>query len=114
MNPDIPANRKLLHMTLLVMLAPLYAVVLFAPYTGILPNLARCWHQGTPLGAPLLYVFLLSCFASMAWLLRRGALVGPITVLLLTLVVSGMVGNYSGTTKTSALTIGAGRPMLGI
>lgn len=113
MNPDNPANRKLLNMTLLVMLAPLYAVVLFAPYTGILPNLAECWSQGAPLGAPLLYLFLVSCIASMAWLLRRGALVGPITVLLLTLVASGVTGNYSRA-KTYELAIGSGRPVLGI
>ncbi|MCP4455371.1 MAG: hypothetical protein GY809_28260 [Planctomycetes bacterium] len=115
MNPDNPANRKLLNLTLLVLLAPLYATVLFAPYTGILRTLAQHWAQGTPMAAPLLYVFLLSCVASIAWLLWRGALVGPITVLLVTLVVSGVTSNYSSNiTKTYELAIGAGAPLLGI
>ncbi|NQV33476.1 MAG: hypothetical protein HQ515_12355 [Phycisphaeraceae bacterium] len=114
MNPDNPANRKLLHMTLLVMLAPLYTIVLFAPYTGILPNLAKCWYQGTPFGAPLLYVFLLSCIASMAWLLRRGALIGPVALLLITLVTSGITAGSLGREKIYTLSIGAGSHILGI
>ena len=114
MNPDNPANRKLLNVTLLVILAPLYAVVLFTPHTGILRKLADCWYQGTPFAAPLLYVFLLGCVASIVWLLWRGALVGSIFVLLVTMVVNGVVGSYASADKRYELSIGAGRPVLGI
>lgn len=114
MNPDNPANRKLLNMTLLVILAPLYAIVLFAPYSGILRNLAEYWSHGTPLAAPFLYVFILGCVASIAWLLWRGALVGPISVLLVVMIANAVVFSYTDDTKIYQLSIGAGRPMLGI
>ena len=114
MNPDNPCNRKLLNITLLVILSPLYALVLFTPEVGILRNLLVCWSQGTPFAAPLLYVFLLGCIASVAWLLWRSALVGPISVLLATMIISGVVSGYGDDTKTYELLIGAGRPMLGI
>jgi hypothetical protein len=115
MNPDNPSNRKLLNMTLLVILSPLYALVLFTPEVGILRNLAAFWSQGTPFAAPLLYVFILACIVSVAWLLWRGALVGPISVLLASMIAYGLLAGYSASDgKTYELLIGAGRPMLGI
>ena len=95
MNPDNPANRKLLNTTLLVILAPLYAIVLFTPYTGVLWNAARYWSHGTPFALLLLLVFALGAVVSIVWLLWRGTLVGPIALLLIVM--------FTGMATTSAL-----------
>lgn len=114
MNPDIPTNRKLLSTTLLVILSPLYATVLFSPYTGIVTTLSRQWFQGTPMAMPLLYLSLFGCTASLVWLLWRGTLVGPLLVLLVTMIGTGMSIGMAEDSKTYQLAIGAGRPMLGV
>jgi len=114
MKSDTPANRTLLNMTLLAILAPLYAVVLFTPEMGVLRRLAACWSQGTPLAAPLLYVLALGYLASIAWLLRRGTFVGPIIILLITMCANMIIAGSSRTGKVYELSIGTGRPMLGI
>ncbi len=114
MNPDNPANRKLLNITLLVVLAPLYAITLFAPETGVLRNIVKYWSMGTPLGAPLLYVSALACLASIAWLLWRGALLGPVTLLLITLFTCGLTAMPLSGENIYTLSIGAGSHILGI
>jgi hypothetical protein len=114
MKLDNPVNRKLLNLTLLLVLSPLYAVVLFAPYTGVLWNVAGYWSHGTPFAALLFVVFVMATLVSVVWVLRRGTLVGPVTLLLLTLIAGGVTNNVSLGHKSYTLSIGAGRPMLGI
>jgi len=114
MKSDNPANRNLLNITLLAVLAPIYAVALFAPYIGVLRRLAEYWSQGTPFAAPLLYVLALAYLASIVWLLRQGAFAGPVIVLLVTMIAATMISGNSNADKTYELSIGAGRPVLGI
>ena len=114
MKSDSPANRNLLNITLLAVLAPIYAVALFAPHIGVLRRLAEYWVQGDPFAAPLLYVLALAHLASIVWLLRRGAFAGPVTLLLVTMIATTMIAGFSTADKTYELAIGAGRPMLGI
>jgi hypothetical protein len=114
MHSNNPVNQKLLNVTLLAILTPLYAMVLLTPEIGVLRNLAKYWSLGTPFAAPLLYVFALAYLISIIWLLWRGTLVGPVTLLLLTMVANGITTMGFDSEKTYTLSIGAGNPILGI
>ena len=117
MKSDSPANRNLLSIALLAILAPIYVYVLFTPEMGVLRRLAVCWSQGTPFAAPVLYALALCYLTSIIWLLRRGTLVAPMVFLLVAMMATMVVAGPSRSGdngKTYTLSIGAGRPMLGI
>ncbi|MCP4610626.1 MAG: HEAT repeat domain-containing protein [Planctomycetes bacterium] len=115
MNSNIPANRNLLNITLLTVLSPIYAIVLFAPHIGLLQRLSECWSRGAPFAAPLTCICVLTYLASIVWLLRRDTIMGPVTILLITMIATMMIsGYYTSNNKTYELSIGAGRPILGI
>ena len=115
MNPDNPTNRMLQNVTLLVVLSPIYAAVLLAPDIGVVPVIRSLWAEGTPLASPLLYLVVLVHLAGMAWILLRGAFAGPISLVLGTMILYSMLaGGAMDHGKRHQLSIGAGRPMLGI
>ncbi len=114
MHSDNPANRKLINMTLLAVLSPLYAVILFIPHGGLLWNICAYRSQSALFTTSLLVISILATLVSIGWLLWRGTLVGPVTLLLLSTIPSMVTSNGALADKTYSLSIGAGRPMLGI
>jgi hypothetical protein len=114
MNRDNPTSRKLLNVTLFVLLSPLYAVFLFKSEFGVLRILGRLVSEGRAFAFPLLYLLLLGYIASMVWLLWRGSALGPVVILFVTMLLYSF-SNISGIgEKRYELQIGAGQPMLGI
>ena len=115
MKSDIPINRTLNRLTLLVIFAPLYVTVLCLPGIGLFPDLFSNGSAGTPWARPELYVMLLFCLVSLVWLLWRGHLIGPSLILLSILLVNPVLSmTIRSEEKTYVLSIGAGDPILGI
>ncbi|MCP4257701.1 MAG: hypothetical protein GY774_09275 [Planctomycetes bacterium] len=115
MKSNIPANRKLINITLLTVLSPIYAIALFAPHIGLLQRLSECWSRGAPFAALLTCICVAAYLAGIVWLLRRGTLVGPIIILLVTMYTTMLISNYYlSNNKIYELSIGAGQPILGI
>jgi hypothetical protein len=113
MNRDNPTSRKLLNVTLFVLLSPLYAVFLFSEF-GVLRMLGSLISEGRAFAFPLLYLLLLGYIASIVWLLWRGSVFGPVVILLVTMLLYSF-SNISGIReKRYELQIGAGQPMLGM
>ncbi len=113
MKHDNPYNRRLLNITLVLIFSPLYLAVLATPESGVVNRLAGNIAAGKAFAQPLLYVLLLGFVVSLGWLLVRGRIAGPMVLFFLLLVAYGFVGRI-GMEKRYELSIGAGRPMLGI
>jgi len=114
MNRDNPTSRKLLNITLFVLLSPLYTMFLFKSEFGVLRMLCRLVSEGSAFAFPLLYLLLLGYIASIVWLLWRGSVLGPLVILFVMMLLQSF-SNVSGIReKRYELQIGAGQPMLGI
>ncbi len=114
MKSDSPANGKLLNLTVLAVLSPIYALAFMALRVGALRNLTECWSRRAPFAEPLLYIVVLAFLASIVWLLRRGTVAGPIAVLAVTVIASAYLVHRPQSERIYELAIGAGRPVLGI
>lgn len=114
MKSDNPSNRTLLNITLLAVLAPLYGMVLFGPHVGVADAIIADFSQGRPFASPLIYVLAGAYLASIVWLVWRGAFVGPMALVLLTMVSQTFVAAAGDGSKRYQLLIGSGRPVLGI
>jgi hypothetical protein len=114
MNPDNPASRKLQNSTLLAILLPVYAAVMFVPGMGVVPHIRRLWADGAPFASPLVYLVAAALLASIAWVLLRGSLAGPVGLLVGTMLVYSVVSDGASGNKRYQLSIGAGRPVRGV
>ena len=113
MNRDNPISRKLLNVTLFVLLSPLYAVFLFDSGFGVIGMLGRLVSEGA-FAFPLVYLLLLGYIASVIWLLWRGKVLGPLVILFVMMLLQSFSTVSGIGEKRYELQIGAGQPMLGI